>query len=71
MDMIVDDSSQQVVSRADSMKVTGEVQVDISHGYNLGIATTGSTTLHPEARAEAGFPQTDYCLLPQFTERIT
>ena len=47
------------------MEVTGEVQVDLLHRKHLSVATTGSTALHTEARAERGLTQCDDRLMPE------
>ena len=51
LDMIVNYSRQQVMSRSNRMEVTREVQIDILHRHNLCIAATGSTTLETKTRA--------------------
>ena len=47
------------------MEVTSEVQVDLLHRKHLSVATTGSTALHTEARAERGLTQCDDRLMTE------
>ena len=48
---------QQVVGRADGVEVAGEVQVDVLHGNDLGVAAAGRTALDAEHRAERRLAQ--------------
>ena len=60
--VIVDQRRQQVVGSANGMKVAREMQVDIGHGHDLGIAAAGRAAFHAEARPQAGFAQADQCI---------
>src|SRR5699024_6715635 len=44
--VVIHEVAQQVVGRGNGVEVTCEVQVDVFHGYYLGVAAAGSTTLH-------------------------
>ena len=55
VDVVVQHRGQEVVRRGDGVEVTGEVQVDVFHRHDLGIAAAGRAAFHAEARAEAGF----------------
>ncbi len=59
VDGIVDHRGEQVVGRGDGVEVAGEVQVDLIHRHDLGVAAAGRATLHAEAGAEAGLAQAD------------
>ena len=52
VDIVVQQSRNHVVSRSDGMEVTGEMQVDLVHREHLSISSSGSSSLHSEARAE-------------------
>ena len=68
--MVVKHGCEQVVRRTDGMEVTREVQVDVFHGDDLGVAAAGSATLHAENRAQARLAQGDRALLAQARQRI-
>ena len=52
MDVVINEGCQQVVGNTDGMKVTSEVEVDILHGYNLGVPTASSSALDTKDRSE-------------------
>ena len=52
MNMVVNQSREQIIGDPDGMQVTVEMQVDIFHGNDLGIATPGSATFHTKYRAQ-------------------
>ncbi len=60
IDMIVDHRGEQIVGRADGMEVAGEMQVDLVHRHDLGVAAAGRAAFHAEARAEARLAQADH-----------
>ena len=70
LDMVVKHGCEQVVRRADGMEVTREVQVDVFHGDDLGVAAAGSAALHTENRAQARLAQGDRALLAQARQCI-
>ena len=70
MDVVVDRGGEKVVRQPDRMKITGEVQVDLLHGENLGIASPCGAPLHAEARPQRGLAEADHRLLPDGAERI-
>ena len=51
--VIVDHRRKQIVRRCDGVKIAGEMEVDLVHGNNLGVAAAGRAALHAEARARA------------------
>ena len=71
LDMVVDEGAEQVVGGGDGMHIAGEVEVDVLHGDNLGIAAAGSTALDAEYRAERGLTQGDDSLLADAGHRLT
>src|SRR5699024_220914 len=48
LDGVIDHGSQQVVGGADGVDVTGEMEVDIFHGHNLGVTAAGCAALDAE-----------------------
>ena len=52
--MVVDHRREQVVRRADSVHVAGEMKVNIFHWDDLSVAAAGGTAFHAEARASDG-----------------
>ena len=50
--MVVEHGGEQVVRRADGVKVAGEVQVDVLHRHDLRVAAAGRAALASEYRAE-------------------
>ena len=52
IDMVVEQRREQVVRRRDGVEVAGEVQINVLHRHDLGIAAAGRTALHAERRAE-------------------
>ena len=53
VDVVVEQRREQVVGAADGVEVAGEVQVDLLHRHDLGVAAAGGAALHAEARARA------------------
>ena len=70
LNVVIQHGSQKVVGRADGMEVTGEVEVDILHGNNLGIAAAGCTALDAEDRAERGLAQRDNGVLSDLAQTV-
>ncbi len=58
-EMIVDQGRQQVVRRTDGVEIAGEMQVDVLHRHDLGIAAAGRPALDTETRSERRFAQAD------------
>ena len=63
VDVVVDQRRQQVVGGGDGVEIAGEVQVDLLHRHDLGVAAAGRAALHAEAGAERGLAQADHRLL--------
>ena len=70
LDMVVEHGCEQVVGRADGMKVTGEVQVDVLHGDDLGIAAAGCAALDAEDRSQRGLAESDNTLFADLAEAV-
>ena len=70
LNVVIQHGSEKVVGRADGMEVTGEVEVDILHGNNLGIAAAGCTALDAEDRAERGLAQRDNGVLSDLAQTV-
>ncbi len=52
------------------MEVAVEMQVDLIHRHDLGVAATGRSALHAETGAEAGFAQADRGALADAVEAV-
>ena len=70
MDMVIDHGRQQVVGCGNGMHITGKMQVDVIHRYNLGITAAGCTALNTEDRSQGRFPQSYYGLLAHFVQSL-
>ena len=70
IDVIVDQRREQIVGGADGVEIAGEMEVDVLHRHDLGIAAAGRAALHAEAGAEARLAQADERLLADVIERI-
>jgi hypothetical protein len=57
--------THEVVGGGDGVDVTGEVEVELLHGNDLGVAAARSATLDTEGGALAGLPQAGEALLVQ------
>jgi hypothetical protein len=70
VDVIVDERGEQIVRRGDGVEVAGEVEVDVFHRHDLGIAAAGGAALHAEARTERGLAQGAHRLLADHVQRV-
>ena len=70
LDVVVEHGGEQVVRRADGVKVAGEVQVDVLHRHDLRVAAAGRAALAPEHRAERRLAQRDGRVLPNAAQRV-
>ena len=61
----VDGGSQQVIGRGDGVDIARQVQVEVFHGDDLAVATTGGATLDPEGGALAGLADAGKHVLAQ------
>ena len=55
--VVVDQRGEQVVRGRDGGEVTGEVQVDVGHRHDLGVAAAGRAALHAEHRTHRRLAQ--------------
>ena len=70
LDVVVEHGGQQVVGRADGVEVAGEVEVDVLHGDDLGVAAAGRAALDAEHRAEGGLAQGDGDVLADAAQAV-
>ena len=70
IDVIVDHRREQVVGGADGVEVAGEMEIDVLHRHDLGIAAAGRAALHAEAGAEDRLAHADDRLLADAVQRI-
>ena len=70
VEVVVDEGGEQVVGGADGVEIAGEVEVDVLHRHDLGVAAAGRPALHAEAGAEAGLAQADHGLLADAVEAV-
>jgi hypothetical protein len=71
LDVVVEHGSAEVVRSADSMEVAREVEVDVLHRHDLGIAAAGSAALDTEDGSEGRLAQAQECeFLPTAAESI-
>ena len=70
LDVIVEHGSQQVVCGADGVEVAGEMQIDILHRHDLGIAAACRAALDAEYGAERRLAQCGDRLFPEAVQRI-
>jgi len=54
IDVIVEERREQIVRRGDGVEIPGEVQVDVLHRHDLGIAAAGGAAFEPERGTERG-----------------
>ncbi len=50
---------QQVVGQFDGVEIAGEVEVDVLHGHDLGVAAAGRAAFHAEARPQRRLAEAD------------
>src|SRR5262249_55227861 len=70
IDVIVDQRGEQVVRGADGMEIAGEMQINVLHRHDLGIAAAGGPALDAEAWAERGLANTQHRLFAEIIESI-
>ena len=70
VDVVVDQRGEQVVRAGDGVEVAGEVEVDVLHRHDLGIAAAGRAALDAEAGAERGLAQAAHGLLADAVEAV-
>ena len=70
VEVVVDQRGEQVVGGADRVEIAGEVEVDVLHRHDLGVAAAGRPALHAEAGAERGLAQADRRALADPVEAV-
>ena len=70
LDVVVEHGGEQVVRCADGVEVAGEVEVDVLHRDDLGVAAARRAALDAEHGAEGGLTQADHGLLADLVERV-
>ncbi len=70
IDVVVDQRREQVVRAGDGVEVAGEVEVDVLHGDDLGVAAAGRAALDAEAGAERGLAQAAHGFLADAVEAV-
>ena len=70
LDVVVEHSGEQVVGSTDGVEVAGEVQVDVLHGDDLGIAAARSATLDAKHGAQRRLTQAEHGALADLAQCI-
>ena len=70
VDVVVQHGGQQVVGQLDGVEIAGEMEVDVLHGDDLGIAAAGRPALHAEAGPQRGLAEADRCLLADAVQGV-
>ena len=70
VDVVVDQRGEEVVGELDRAEVPREMQVDVLHRDDLGIASASRAALHPEHGTERRLAQADHRLLANVVECI-
>ena len=66
----VDERREEVVRRRDRVQVAGEVQVEVLHRDDLGVAAAGGAALHAEHRPERRLTQAEHRLPAEGAESL-
>ncbi len=59
LQVVVEHRREKGVRRGDRVEITGEVEVDVHHRHDLGVATACRPTLDPEHGAQARLPEAE------------
>ena len=70
LDVVIEHGGQQVVGSTDGMEVAGEVQVDVLHRHDLGIAAASSSALDAKDGPQGGLAQRDDHVLADLAQAI-
>ncbi len=70
VDVVVDQRREQVVRGREGGEVAGEVQVDVVHRDDLGVAAAGRAALHPEHRSHRRLAQAGHRLVAEAVQRV-
>ena len=70
MNVIVEHGGQQIVGRADRVKITGEMQVDVLHRHHLCVPASGGPALDAEHRTERRLAQRQRRILADAAQAV-
>ncbi len=70
IDMVVEHRGKQIICRTDGVKISGEVQVDVFHRQNLGIAAACRAAFHAEHRPQRRFAQGNHGIFADVAQRV-
>ena len=70
VDVVIQHRSQEVICRADGVKVTGKMEVNVLHGDHLGVSAAGSAALDAEHGAERRLSQGHDHVLPNAAHAV-
>ena len=70
IDVVVDKRGEKVVRRRDGVEIAGEMQVDLLHRNDLGIAAARGAPLHAEAGSERRLAQRDHGALADLAKPV-
>ena len=70
LNVVVQHGSQQIVGGTDGVEITGEMEIDVLHGDNLGIAASGCSALDAENRTERGLTKRDDRILADLAQTV-
>ena len=68
--MVIEHRRQQVVGGGHDMEISIEVQIDLLHRRDLGVAAAGAAALDTKARSDGWFPQAEDGFLAQAIEGV-
>ena len=69
--MIVQHSRQQIVRRSDRMEISGKMEIQVIHRYNLCISASGCSAFNTKARPERRLTQCDQRFFIHFRHRLS
>ena len=70
VDVVVQHRGQEIVGQFDGVEIAGEMEVDVLHGDDLGVAAAGSAALHAEARPQRRLAEADAGLLADAVQAV-
>ena len=70
LNVVVQHGGQQVVGRADGVEIAGEVQIDVFHGHDLGVAAAGRAALDAEDGPERRLAQRHHHVLADLAQAV-
>ena len=68
--MVIQHRREQVVRRADGVKISRKVEVNVLHGHHLRISAARRAALHAEHGAERRLPQGDDRALAELAQAV-